>query len=1035
MSKSLLLVSFCLISCELFAQQPLHADDSGLFNYFIFGTIFCLVIIAAVAFYKKIKLERRFDFYNQIVNHSNSLVVVSDKNGKIIYVSENAKEILGYKSEELLGEAWWEKTIDKRTKRENAQGKKELLDKLKNEVVTTRLIRCKDETYKWIQWHDKKFHENLIVGIGQDVTALKDIELKYQKRQEKLLNRQQLLNEISLLQFEKVNSKSGFIDLVLEKASKGIEVDVFSYMAYEKDELQTIAIFKNTVEAFSEGIAIKEKNHPSYFAALKSGKPLVVEDVYSNALTTEYTTGYFDKNNIESVLDIPILINGKLKYLISCETIKRKVSWDGDDVNFLKSVAEMILIFIENDKQKQIEQRVIENEKILRQINETIDGVFWLYNNIENVVEYISPSCTKILGVSPESFYKNNDFWKNYVLEEDKMRIFESHRKLETEGFYEVEYRIVKDGEIRWIKEKSYPAEMQNGRILKNSGLCTDITHEKEAQDEMSKLSLIAEKTTNAVAMTDAEGNVFWVNKAFLDLFEIPKKEILGKKSRDLFIKDKKTLEKVTAKNGMNFRMELEIETYLKNEIWIEFSNTIVKNETGEVLYQIDIISDITKQINARKKIENQALILEVYNKELEYQNTLKERLLEANDLETLSKSTLGLIKSQFTGVSRVSLFFPDYYEQVLSGFSLSSDDEFKKEDFYVNEFHSYQQTKSGNLYLVEDLASVENKSVSDVEYEQSGIRSYIGLPLAFDDNFLGILIVCYNEVLSVNYNQLHQLRDACNVISVSANQLKLKEDIQSKNKDILASIHYARNIQKAVLTDVKNFSKHISDVVLFYQPKDIVSGDFYWSKDSEFFSYLALGDCTGHGVPGAFLTLMGINILEQLIGIEKRHNPAEILTELDKRLFHILNENNDEGSLNDGMELALCIYDKINRKMIYSGATLGVLYFKEGKDMHVRGQRVTIGEKKDPDFHFVNTEIEINENTYFYMATDGYQDQLGGERNKRFSAQKLINLLNDVKELSVDKQEERIEESMLIHMNGNEQLDDFTILGFKVTK
>lgn len=1033
-------ITFLLAVFTLFFSIPSFAQVSAIVLQASFFEkteniiILVLVVISLISIILLLRLkwkQRYLEFTNRVVNDGNSIVIASDKSGKITYISENIIHILGYKASELLGNGWWEKTIDAKTELENE--KEKIVEKFKNEEITTRLIKSQSGTYKWIQWHDKKFNENLIVGIGQDITALKELELLQKEKNEKALLRQEIINNITKFQYIENDSLTDFIRMILKEASKGIEVDVFSLLKYKQGKLSILSLYNSKTNTFKEGDELSEMEYPIYFSSLKAGETICAENVLENKHTQEFNSGYFRKNNIKSLLDVPIFINGRLAFVISCETTLVHKNWDSSDINYLKAIADIVLISFENIKRKAAEKLIIDNENIFRQINETIESVFWLYDQVDHKVVYISPSSEKILGVSPEKFYKTNDFWKYYVLNDDKPKIFQKHEELNRKGFYEVEYRILKGNEIRWIKEKSYAVYEADGTSSKNSGICTDITEEKKIQERIKQLSLVAEKTSNAVSISDMEGYVIWVNQSYLDLFEVEEAQIVGKKPRDIFIKENADLtRKINKLNASDYKVELQVKTKKKNIIWVELNNTVIYDDEQHPIQQVEVITDITTRVVNEKEIENQALILEEYTKDLEYQNNLKEKLLEAENLDDVTKNVLQFVNSQIDNVEHLTLLFPDYYEQIFSGMSLQHG-EIVRDEFFVHELNCYSRCKLGYVFINEDIEATENKSSSDLRNIENGLRSYIALPLFYQKDFLAILLIGFAEPLELNYKQITRLKEACAVFSLSINQLKLKDAIQQKNDDILSSIFYAKNIQTSILPDIKNFSPHFQNVALFYRPKDIVSGDFYWSKDSENYSFLALGDCTGHGVPGAFLTLLGLNLLEQLITIEKRTSPAEVLNILDARLFTILNQNTSENVINDGMELGLCVYDKKNNKITFAGAGLGILYFQKGEEIHVRGKRTTIGEIKQDDFKFEDTEVEIIGDEFFFMATDGYQDQLGGEKYKRFTKNRLIDLLNEIKEKDASEQEEILTKTIDAYIGENSQLDDYTVIGFKL--
>jgi PAS domain S-box-containing protein len=1007
-----------------------EASHTSLGELLVVLLIFFLTITLLLLFFER-KKRKKSSFSDYIINNGNSIVIASNSHGEVTFVSDNVREILGYTPAELLGTGWWEKTLDEKTVLEN--NKEEIILKLNQEQIYTRLIKTKKGEFKWIQWHDKKFNDKLIVGIGQDVTKIKELEKNQTAFLEKQLIQQNILNKINNEQKTGSLDLEELINFVLKKASDGIEIDIISFLKYEPGKLVIESIYNKNTNVFSFKEELNFIDYPAYFSRLLSGQIINAEDVYSNEFTKEFIISNFTEHKIISLLNVPIFIGGELNYVISCETTTKKKLWDEEDINFIKSLANFIIFNIENADKILAQKRVEENESIFRQINETIESVFWLYSQEENRVIYISPSSEKILGVSSIKFIETNDYWKHYILKEDKEKIIEAHKKLNTKGTYEVEYRIKIDGQIRWIKEKSYVVSKGEKGVIKNCGICTDITEEKIRNQELKQLSLIAQNTNNAIAISDIEGNVLWVNQSYMDLFEIEFQEIKNKKPREVFIKDKDALvEKINELNGTNYKTELNLEIKKGKSIWIEINNTVFETENGD-FQQVEIISDITKRIEADKQIESQALILEEYSRELEFQNTLKEKLLLAQSLNDVSYNYLNFISDQIDQIAYCSISFPDFYEQIFSGFSIDYEKQFKQVEFYRRDLDFYQKIRTGNLYIVDDLTKKEETSELEKIMLEKDVQSYMVFPLFYNNQFLGFSILQFFRTLNLSSKQIADLKDTCKIVSVAVHQIKLNEALQQKNEDILSSITYAKNIQNSIFTEIKKFSEHFDNVALFYRPKDIVSGDFYWSKETENYSLVAIGDCTGHGVPGAFLTLLGINLLEQIIGIEKNYNPANVLAKMNLRLNAILNRNENNNSIEDGMELGLCMYDKKENRICYAGAGLGILYFLEEQEHHVRGERATIGENLYKDFTFTNNFINLTGKEYFFMSTDGYQDQIGGEKNKRFSKKNLISLLNKNKALPSIEQENRLKSTIDEYIGSKYQLDDLTVLGFKI--
>lgn len=987
-----------------------------------------IVVLNQVKHLVFLNSQEKLLFTNAVVNNGKTLVISSDKNGKITFISENVKDILGYNTEELLGDGWWEKTIDANTEHENE--KEKIMNLYMNEVVSTRLIKTKAGEYRWIQWHDKRFNENLIVGIGQDITELKKFELERLIRLEKIEKQSKIIHELTILPYSEKESMEDSINNILKQAALGINVERFSIWTFESNRIKCLSLYVKSSDTFERGQEFFQKDYPHYINTLFQGKRIVAADVFNHPDTKEFCEEYYPSKDIRSLINLPFYVDGNLKGKVCCEAIGESRDWDAEDLNFIKSIADLLSITIETQRRKDAESLVKESEVNFRQINETIEDVFWLYDIKNDKILYISPSCQNILGASQDYFYQSNDFWTKYVLGDDKKVINQAHERIRKDGFYEIEYRIIKGDELRWIKERSFCIKNEAGEIIKNSGICSDITEEKKLKEELKQLSLVAQKTTNGVLISDGDAKAIWANQGFLDLMEVEEDDLIGKRARDLFLPPDAA--EIELLNSRNFYVEIEISTFKKTKKWIGIANTVITDELGNVVQQIEVINDITERILNKQQIESQSKILEEITKELEFQNSLKEKLIYSQSLKDLTMNALAFIYKQYENSQQIAMVFPDNSEKFFTGYSYK-DGHLNREEYLATELVSYEKCKDGSIFIQDDLANYDHKSASDFKNLENGVVSYICMPVIFQSDFVGLFFLGFSTPFSLSERQVSSLKDTMQMISITINQINLQEILQNKNDDIMSSIFYAKYIQESILPDLKNFSKYISNVSLLYQPKDIVSGDFYWCKETEHYSFISIADCTGHGVPGAFLMLLGMNMLEQLIGIEQLHDPSEILKKLDRRMFETLNRSSSDGLIRDGMEIAICVYDKRRKKLTYSGAGLGVLYFHNGEENHIRGQRASIADFRTEPFPFENSEIDVSGDEFFYMATDGYQDQLGGDRYKRFSKNRLIRQLDEQKELTPTEQEKRLSEQIQQYMGSYQQIDDFTVIGFKI--
>lgn len=253
---------------------------------------------------------------------------------------------------------------------------------------------------------------------------------------------------------------------------------------------------------------------------------------------------------------------------------------------------------------------------------------------------------------------------------------------------------------------------------------------------------------------------------------------------------------------------------------------------------------------------------------------------------------------------------------------------------------------------------------------------------------------------------------------------------IESKNKSITASITYAKRIQDAILPPEKLIKKYLKHLMVFYKPRDIVSGDFYWFRHINGVSYLAAVDCTGHGVPGAFMSMIGHTLLNKLIPTYT--TPAQILNEMKKEVISTLGQTEDNMQ-NDGMDLALCVIDHNQKTVQYAGA-YNPLYLIRGGELSVtKADRMPIGSYMGGvNKEFTNHVIELKRNDVIYIASDGFQDQFGKDDKKKYSSKQFKNLLLKIHELEMDEQEALLEKEMSEWKGEQEQLDDILVMGIK---
>ncbi len=260
------------------------------------------------------------------------------------------------------------------------------------------------------------------------------------------------------------------------------------------------------------------------------------------------------------------------------------------------------------------------------------------------------------------------------------------------------------------------------------------------------------------------------------------------------------------------------------------------------------------------------------------------------------------------------------------------------------------------------------------------------------------------------------------------------KEELTLKNKNITDSINYAKRIQIAMMPSMKLFKSMFKESFILHLPKDIVSGDFYWVNEVEDKIFLAAVDCTGHGVPGAFMSIIGFELFRRITIIEKITEPAEILNNLNEDFEKIFGDV-DSIILRDGMDVAFCAIDKKNKLIEFAGAFNSLYLIRDNTITEVKGDRFSIG-LNDTDFgvqSFTNHVIPVRHGDVVYLFTDGYADQFGGPEGKKYKYRRFRHLLLAIHQLPMDRQHDFLLRSIMEWKSDEEQIDDILVMGIKL--
>lgn len=303
-----------------------------------------------------------------------------------------------------------------------------------------------------------------------------------------------------------------------------------------------------------------------------------------------------------------------------------------------------------------------------------------------------------------------------------------------------------------------------------------------------------------------------------------------------------------------------------------------------------------------------------------------------------------------------------------------------------------------------------------------------------YDDNQLRITLTMAFSKIEVDRKLMNYQNRLEKLVDERTAELKKQRDLlQRKNKAIRDSIDYAWNIQNSLLPDKKEFDSVFPQNFIIFKPRDTLSGDFYWIHQNERTVSFAVADCTGHGVPGALLSIIGHNLLNQIVVLDKIIAPNQVLHLLNKRIWDTFEKNSKKFRMSDGMDIAFCTYYKNTGRMLFAGAYRPLYLFRDGKLKSYKEDRTSIGGVSEYETVFKAHWIQLQQNDQIYLFSDGYTDQLGGHNHQKFRLKRFEHLLQEIGELPMQFQKQIIMKRYHEWIKDYDQIDDILIIGLKV--
>lgn len=482
----------------------------------------------------------------------------------------------------------------------------------------------------------------------------------------------------------------------------------------------------------------------------------------------------------------------------------------------------------------------------------------------------------------------------------------------------------------------------------------------------------------------------------------------------------------------------------LKNNIFsinqISDKELTVGTESGFVLYNLDFDTESESPFAAliRKVefIQNDSLLFGGV-----FQNDSGAMILQQNP------ANIPAIPYEFNDLRFVfsSVFFEEpektLYKFILKG----NDDEWS--DWKNKTDKDYSNLAPGTYTFIVKAKNLYNVESKTAEYTFEILPPWYQTLGAYLAYFILFMLFIYGVIQLSIYRLKRQRENLKRIVNERTKEIQLQkeeieaknetlseqnEEISQKNASITASITYAKRIQEAMLPLTEKISSGLPENFILFKPRDIVSGDFFWytEKDNKII-YTAV-DCTGHGVPGALMSMIGSEILTTVVNTNGITKADEILDAMNEYVIKALKQEK-EGLSQDGMDMALCVIDKENKTVEYAGAKNPLIYIRDGELHQIKASRNGIGGYQTEAKTYTSTLIELKSPTWFYMFSDGYQDQFGGPRNRKFMIKQLKELLFDIHYKKMEEQKEILDKTIEDWMKDTPQTDDIILLGFKL--
>jgi PAS domain S-box-containing protein len=619
---------------------------------------------------------------------------------------------------------------------------------------------------------------------------------------------------------------------------------------------------------------------------------------------------------------------------------------------------------------------------------------------------------------------------------------------------FDITSRIIQERQIKEALEVALAQE----ELLKSSAMELQAKNQEMLQTQVELAGQLRALNVSAMVYeTDVDDTIIYANDELCRVSGFDREEIVGQGLAFLRsgFQAESLLQRQTAamRLGKIWRGELEKRTKDGRTFWVLETNTPVFDPSGDVVKFINVLIDITEQKNSEFRLKRQqTAIADLNNETAVKEGNVKEAL---NIIARIGAETLGVeraaiwvyienrakvrcntVVQEETHMHEVGTvidteLYPNYFktldeERVIAASDAANDPRTKELAFTF--------LKPSNIASILD-ASVRSggKTVAILSFEQRRRQRDWTLD---EQSFAMVLADMIASVMEhKERNLMSRLKGAyAQLEEANKEVIRQKAELEETNNWLKESIKYAKRIQNNILPSKEQISEHFDQHFIIYRPKDIVGGDFYFFTAIGTKKVMIVADGTGHGVPGAFLTMIGYLLLNQIINQMGITRPAEILNNLHKGVRATLKQDEEESTSRDGMDIAVVVYNADTGVAEYAGANLPFYYYQDWEVHEVKADKKSIGgEQLEEERIFTNHEIKLKPGDAFYLFTDGFVDQLGGPDDKRFSTRRFRDLIMRTQHESPNTQRALLNLEWKDWKEDREQLDDITVVGVKL--